>query len=200
MINFNQLHKSLNKTQFFRRARMSIDTYQAKVKSSIWKAIAQSGLPINSIPMDQQNKFVDHLAENLLVTVNELLGDVSKPASATKQTIELDEEEIIIWEGRPFLSLVENYTLTNERLKITSGLIGKDIENYELIRIQDIDIVQNVSERILGIGDILIKGADQSSTSVVLRNIHDPQEVYELLRKAWLAARKKYGLIFREEM
>ena len=179
---------------------MSIDTYQAKVKSSIWKAIAQSGLPINSIPMDQQNKCVDHLAENLLVTVNELLGDVSKPATTAKPAVELEEEEIILWEGRPFLSLVENYTLTNERLKLITGLIGKDIENYELIRIQDIDIVQSMSERILGIGDILIKGADQSSASVVLRNIHDPQSVYEILRKAWLAARKKYGLIFREEM
>ena len=179
---------------------MSIDTYQSKVKSSIWKAIAQSGLPINSIPMDQQNKFVDHLADNLLVTVNELLEDVAKPVTATKLAVELDEEETIIWEGRPFLSLVENYTLTNERIKIITGLIGKDIENYELIRVQDIDIVQNVSERIMGIGDIIIKGADQSSASVVLRNIHDPQEVYELLRKAWLAARKKYGLIFREEM
>jgi hypothetical protein len=40
---------------------MSIDTYQAKVKSSIWKAIAQSELPISSIPMEQQNKFVDTL-------------------------------------------------------------------------------------------------------------------------------------------
>ncbi len=179
---------------------MSIDTYQAKVKSSIWKAIAQSGLPMNSIPMDQQNKFVDHLADNLLVTVNELLGDVSKPATAAKPAIVLDEEEIILWEGRPFLSLVENYTLTNERLKLITGMIGKDIENYELIRIQDIDIIQNMSERILGIGDILIKGADQSSASVVLRNIHDPQEVYEIIRKAWLSARKKYGLIFREEM
>jgi hypothetical protein len=179
---------------------MSIDTYQSKVKSSIWKAIAQSGLPINSIPMDQQNKFVDHLADNLLVTVNELLEDVAKPVTAAKLAVELEEEETIIWEGRPFLSLVENYTLTNERIKIVKGLIGKDIENYELIRVQDIDIVQNVSERIMGIGDIFIKGADQSSSSVVLRNIHDPQEVYELLRKAWLAARKKYGLIFREEM
>lgn len=179
---------------------MSIETYQAKVKSSIWKAIAQSGLPMNSIPMDQQNKFVDHLADNLLVTVNELLGDVSKPATTAKPAVELEEEEIILWEGRPFLSLVENYTLTNERLKLITGLIGKDIENYELIRIQDIDIVQSMSERILGIGDILIKGADQSSASVVLRNIHDPQAVYEILRKAWLAARKKYGLIFREEM
>jgi len=31
-------------------------------------------------------------------------------------------------------------------------------------------------------------------------NIRDPNEVYELVRKAWLAARKKYGLSFREEM
>jgi len=33
-----------------------------------------------------------------------------------------------------------------------------------------------------------------------MRNIKDPQEVYETLRKAWLAARKSYGLMFREEM
>ena len=116
---------------------MTIDTYQAKVKSSIWKAIAQSGLPINSIPMDQQNKFVDHLADNLLVTVNELLEDVAKPVTTSKPVVELEEEETIIWEGRPFLSLVENYTLTNERIKIVKGLIGKDIENFELIRVPD---------------------------------------------------------------
>ena len=179
---------------------MSIEPYQTKVKNSIWKAIAQSGLPINSISMDQQNKFVDQLADNLLVTVNELLGDISKSATAEKPPIELDEEEVVLWEGRPFLSLVENYTLTNERLKISTGIIGKDIENYELIRIQDIDIVQSMGDRILGVGDIQIKGADQSTPSVVIRNIHEPQEVYEILRKAWLNARKKYGLKFREEM
>jgi len=95
---------------------------------------------------------------------------------------------------------VESYTITNERIKIIKGLIGKDIENFELIRVQDIDIEQKVGERVLGIGDIIIKGADQSSPTITLRNIKDPQEVYELLRKAWLNARKKYGLIFREEM
>jgi hypothetical protein len=179
---------------------MAIDTYHAKVKSNIWKAIAQSGLSLNNVPMEDQNKFVDHLTDNLLVMVNEMLDEVSRPESASKAVIDLEQEEKIIWEGRPFLSLVENYTLTNERIKIITGLIGKDIQNYELIRVQDIDITQNVSERMLGIGDIVIKGADQSSPTIVLRNIHDPQEVYELLRKAWLAARKKYGLIFREEM
>ena len=180
---------------------MSIETYQTTLKSNIWKAIAQSGLPINSIPMEQQNKFVDHLADNILVMVNEILDDVAKPSLDSKiSSIQEDEQEKIIWEARPFLSLVEHYTLTSERIKVTSGLIGKDIQNYELIRIQDIDIVQNVSERVLGIGDIIIKGADKSSSTLVLRNIKDPQEVYELLRKAWLAARKKYGLIFRDEL
>lgn len=179
---------------------MSIELYKNKVKTSIWKAIAQSGLPINSIPMDQQNKLVENLADNLLVVVNEVLDEVTTPMKTTKAPVDLVEEEKIIWEGRPFLSLVENYVITNERIKISTGIIGKDIENYELIRIQDIDIVQNLSERLIGIGDILIKGADQSSPTVTLRNVDDPATVYELLRKAWLSARKKYGLIFREEM
>jgi hypothetical protein len=171
---------------------MAIDTYQAKVKSNIWKAIAQSGLSLNNVPMEEQNKFVDHLADNLLVLVNEMLDEVSRPELTSKAAIDLEQEEKIIWEGRPFLSLVENYTLTNERIKIITGLLGKDIQNYELIRVQDIDITQSVSERMLGIGDIVIKGADQSSPTIVLRNIHDPKEVYELLRKAWLSALKKY--------
>lgn len=35
---------------------MSIDTYQAKVKGSLWNAIAQSGLPISSIPYEALRK------------------------------------------------------------------------------------------------------------------------------------------------
>jgi len=105
-----------------------------------------------------------------------------------------------LWQGRPFLSLVEFYTLTNERIKIVHGLIGKDVENFELIRVQDIDLKQTVGERMMGLGDITITGADASAPMVILRNIPQPNDVYETLRKAWLAARKKYGLIFREEL
>jgi uncharacterized membrane protein YdbT with pleckstrin-like domain len=79
-------------------------------------------------------------------------------------------------------------------------MFGKDIENVELIRLQDIDISQNLSERIFNIGDIQIRSADASQPLIILRNVSQPQEVYELLRRAWLAARKRYGLQFREEM
>ncbi len=179
---------------------MTIENYKNKVKTSIWKAVAQSGFQINAIPSDQQAKFVDQLTDDLLLLVNDMLEDISSPINTSKMAQDLDKEEKILWEGRPFLSLVENYTFTNERIKVIKGLIGKDIENFELIRVQDIDITQNVSERILGIGDIVVSGADKSTPTIILRNIKDPESVYEILRKAWLNARKKYGLIFREEL
>jgi hypothetical protein len=178
---------------------MSVEKIHEQLKVNIWKSISQSGISMNAIPVEEQNKFVDHLAENLLVTLNGMLDDIS-PTMKTAGINGLENEEKLIWEGRPFLSLVEFYTITNERIKIVKGLFGKDIENFELIRVQDIDISQNLSERMLGIGDITISGADPSTPTIILRNIHNPSEVYESLRRAWLAARKKYGLIFREEM
>ena len=169
---------------------MSIEQYRAKIKSSLWQAIAQSDVDLKSIPSEQQNELVDVMADNMLVILNDLLED-SSPRKAHKDADDdSDAEENILWEGRPFMSLVEFYTITNERVKIVRGMLGKDIENFELIRVQDIDVSQNLSERVLKIGDITISGADASSPVVVLRNVHDPSEVYELLRRAWLAARK----------
>jgi hypothetical protein len=151
---------------------------------------------LSSVAQEQRDEMVNQIADNVLVILNDLM-DQEKALPA----VELDEaDERILWQGRPFLSLVESYVLTNERLKIVHGLLSRDIENFELIRVQDIDVSLNVSDRILGIGDIVIKGADPSSPEVVIRNIKDPQEVYEILRRAWLEARKKHGLQFREFM
>ncbi len=179
---------------------MSIEKTQAQIKSSLWKAIAQSGVSLSSISTEDQTKLVDHLTEGILETVNELLEPATEPLKQAGKTEPLLDEEVVLWQGRPFLSLVEFYTLTSERIKIVHGLIGKDVENFELIRVQDIDLKQTVGERMMGLGDITITGADASAPMVILRNIPQPNDVYETLRKAWLAARKKYGLIFREEM
>jgi hypothetical protein len=179
---------------------MSIEKSQAQIKSSLWKAIAQSGVSLSSISPEDQTKLVDHLTEGVLETVNELLDVAAAPMKEASKAVPLSEEEVVLWQGRPFLSLVELYTLTSERIKIVHGLIGKDIENFELIRVQDLAVKQSVGERMMGLGDITITGADPTTPMVVLRNIPQPNDVYETLRKAWLAARKKYGLVFREEM
>ena len=59
---------------------------------------------------------------------------------------------------------------------------------------------QGVTERVFGIGDLIIRGHDPSDPTVELRNVSQPEVVYETLRRAWLEARKRHGLQFREFM
>ena len=177
---------------------MSIDQTRAQVISSVWQAIAQSGVDLSSVPQDQQEKLVGKIADSLLVAVNAML-DEEEPLTVEKDEVDENDEKVL-WKGRPFLSLVENYTVTTERLKIITGLMARHVENFELIRIQDIDFKQGMTERMFGIGDITIRGHDPSNPEIKLRNVSKPEEVYENLRRAWLDARKRHGLKFTEFM
>ena len=179
---------------------MSIEKIRARVISSIWQAIAQSGVDLSTIPQEQQDKLVNKICDTVMVTMDSILdeGAPSNPAEAETEPDEFGEQ--VLWQGRPFLSLVESYVVTNERVKIITGLVSRHVENFELIRVQDIDYKQGMTERMLKIGDITIQGADPSEPKIVLRNIPKPEEVYETLRRAWLDSRKRHGLQFREFM
>jgi hypothetical protein len=177
---------------------MAIEQTRAQVISSIWQAIAQSGVDLSSVPREQQEKLVGKIADDVMVTIDAMLEPAQAPVEA--QPAEDDKAERVLWQGRPFLSMVESYMITSERIKTVKGLLSRGVENFELIRIQDIDMKQNLNERVLGIGDIVIRGQDPSNPEIILRNIPKPDEVYELLRRAWLDARKRYGLQFREYM
>jgi len=182
---------------------MSIDATRAQIIGRVWQAIAQSGVDLSGVPQDQQEKLVGKITDQMLFTLNDLLDEVPQPTGEeAPQPVEKSSEyeEKVIWNGRPFLSLVEHYTITSERLKIVRGLLAKDIENFELVRIQDIDMNRGVTDRMLNLGDIDIRGADPSHPEYTLRNVPNPEEVYELLRKAWLEARDRHGLQFREFM
>jgi hypothetical protein len=191
---------------------MTIEQIRAQMMSAIWQAFAQSGVNLTSVSQEDQEKLVRVVTDRVMLTMNSVLDEVVNPEAleqpvenvkaSTPSRMEVTDgkEETILWQARPFLSLVEEYILTNERIKVVHGMLSRRIENYELIRIQDIDYKQNVSERVLGIGDIFIRGQDKSSPEIILRNIAKVEEVYETLRRAWMDARKKHGLQFREYM
>ena len=183
---------------------MAIDKIRSQIISAIWQAVSQSGIDLSAVAKPDQEKLVSQIADTLMITMDGLLEESviesNKAAKIQEDQTPGDNDEIDLWEGRPFLSLVERYLITSERLKIVRGLLSRHVENFELIRIQDIDFKQGVSERIVGVGDLTIRGHDASDPEIVLRNIPDPEKVYEILRKAWLEARKRHGLQFREYM
>jgi predicted amino acid-binding ACT domain protein len=189
---------------------MSINETHAKIKANVWQMIAQSNIDVSDIDKTTMNELVELIVDAAMAEIDVQLDQPvtaygEKEASdvietAVSKDILEDGKEDILWQGRPFLSMVENYTITDERIRITSGFFGKATENIELVRIQDVDYQQTFGDRMLQVGDIAIKSQNASRPHITLRNIKDPEKVYEILRRAILHARKRHGFTYREEM
>lgn len=189
---------------------MSVTESQARIKARIWQAVAQSELDLKALPKENLDILIDLVTEAAILELDDQMGDIlpmnnelkvaSSEADAIESADEDSDAEIILWEGRPFLTISKRYIITNERIRIIDGVLGKSKEDLELIRIQDIDQTQRLSERLFRLGDLTIRSRNPSQPIILLNNIKDPEKVHEILRRAVLKARKKYKLGYREEM
>ena len=180
---------------------MSIEQIKTRARERIWKSIAQSGTPVTSIPQEEMDVIINAILDGVMVLIDESLEDAGLPGrQELAADPALDSDERILWEGRPFLSIVTHYEITTERVRIIHGLLGRSRDDIELIRIQDIDFEQSVTERALGIGDIVIRSADPSLPETRLNNVKEPEKVHETLRRAMLQARKRFRYSVQEEM
>ncbi|HSM54798.1 MAG TPA: PH domain-containing protein [Candidatus Sulfomarinibacteraceae bacterium] len=180
---------------------MNLEEARARIKARVWQALAQSELDIKDLPQSELEELVNLMATAALVEIDEELGE-SLTSEETKENKAGDEDsaEQILWQGRPFLSINTRYQITDERVRIIEGVLGKDHQDIELVRIQDVDQSQTVRERLLNVGDIHIHSHDRSHPRAVLNNVKNPQQVHEILRRAVLKARERYKLVYREEM
>ncbi|KAA3665006.1 MAG: PH domain-containing protein [Chloroflexi bacterium] len=180
---------------------MSITEAHARIKSRVWQSIAQTDLDISALEKETIESLVDLVTEASLLELDEVMGNSLKTEQLSQLEQDLnDEDEDLLWEGRPFLSITLHYRITDERILITQGLFGKVTENIELIRIQDMAHSQSFGERLINVGDITVRSHDSSNPIFYLKNIKNPADVHEILRRAVLVARKKHNFTYREEM
>ena len=80
---------------------------------------------------------------------------------------------------------VEKWTteraLTNRRLIIKRGLIRRNTEEISCNRIEEVNLSQTIIQRILGSGNILVKGI--GSGEILLHNIDDPLTVQKKINE-----------------
>lgn len=181
---------------------MNVTEARARIKARVWQTLAQSELSLKSLPEEELEALVSLVTDAALLEIDEEIG--TSLAEGAKETganvLEGAEGEEVLWQGRPLLSLTTSYLITNERVRVISGLLGKDREDVELVRIQDVDQSQSMRERLLNVGDITVHSHDRSHPTIRLENVKSPQEVHETLRRAVINARKVHGLRYREEM
>jgi hypothetical protein len=113
--------------------------------------------------------------------------------------------ERVVWEGRPSrlwsprLSLMNRYRLTNQRLIMEFGFIGKTTEEIELYRVTDVGVKQHPLERITQMGDIYIASGDSSTPTKYLHNVPGPERVKDLIREATRQERERRRVMLRED-
>ena len=185
---------------------MTVSESHARIKMRVWQTIAQGDIDVSSIPKETLEALIDTVTTTALLDVDDQIGTtLASESKLSESDAEVDAEldditEDILWEGRPLLSVSTRYIVTDERVRIIEGILGKSRHDIELIRIQDIKQTQTLGERLLNVGDLTILSHDRNQPKVTLHNVKDPVAVHELLRRGVLRARKKYGLSYREEM
>jgi len=108
------------------------------------------------------------------------------------------EEEAVVWEGKPSglkgkalekaNANTTTYVLTNHRLILKTGLVGKKEDQIDLTRIKDVRVSQGMKERAMGVGRVEIISSDSTSPKMVMEEIQNPKEVKDIL---WGAVRKE---------
>lgn len=82
-----------------------------------------------------------------------------------------------------FKQKLVRYTLTSSTVEIDSGLIARRTQNVPLRRIQDVTVSSTLTQRMLGLGDLVFDNAGEDGAKIVLKNIDSPRRYADTLLK-----------------
>lgn len=83
------------------------------------------------------------------------------------------------------------YELTSQRLRVTSGILHRKLEELELFRVKDYTMDQPLWLRLFGLGNLTMMTSDLTCPKVVMEAIAGVNEVRETLRNAVQAERDR---------
>lgn len=84
-----------------------------------------------------------------------------------------------IWCGLSLTFTV--YSYDNERFYVKSGFLNQRQDEVRLYRIQDLTVTRSLSQRIFGMGTILVNSSDKTLGDFEIKNIKNVMDVKEQL-------------------
>lgn len=114
----------------------------------------------------------------LLAGAGILVGSLFFPPAAIALVLPV---AYLIW--RYLVVRTQVFELTSERLRITRGVINQKIDEIELYRVKDSQMVRSWWMRLTGLASIVMETSDRTLPNLVIPAIHGGEQVRELLRK-----------------
>ena len=96
------------------------------------------------------------------------------------------------------------YSLSEDRLFLSVGLLNIKDDEILLYRVRDIDTSRSLWQRLFGVGTVIVMSSDKSMPNLVLKNIKDPVGVKELIHQQVeemkIRRRVRFGEIMTTDM
>lgn len=73
------------------------------------------------------------------------------------------------------------YTLTHDILYVSNGVLTKREEELRLYKVTDISLARSLSQRMMGLGSILVESSDKSTPMLILENVKNSQVIKDRL-------------------
>ena len=90
------------------------------------------------------------------------------------------------------------YTLLEDRLIISKGLLNKDDDEIRLYRITDVSMHASLGQRMFSVGTLKCCSGDKSAGDFEITSIKRPREVMRMLSDASEEQRHVHNVIARE--
>ena len=90
------------------------------------------------------------------------------------------------------------YEVTNDRLVTKKGLFSTETDEILLYRILDIKLIRKFSQKLFGVGTVVLYCADKSHGTIEIKNVKKPDSVRRFLSRIVEQERTAKGITGRE--
>lgn len=96
-----------------------------------------------------------------------------------------------------FRRLGQHYELTTQRFIHQNGVLVRRTDRFEVIDIEDVSYTQGIIQRMLGVGDIMIRGKDESHPELLVSGVDKVPEIASLIDDVRRDERRRRSLHMR---
>lgn len=170
---------------------MDKERFRNEFSQAFYRSLEEGGIEVTAVPAAQLQALARACGDAVFATLHSLDDTPVRTPSG--------DQEQLLWEGKPWMTLGVRYELTSQRLRIYRGIFSRSLHEIDLIHVREATFTQHVGERLANIGDVTLVTGNAEHPEVRLENVKDPAQVREIIRGAYLAEQKRRGLRYREE-
>jgi len=90
------------------------------------------------------------------------------------------------------------YEVSADRIEWSRGILDRRVDNVDMFRVIDLKLRRSLLDCIFGVGRVALITTDKTDPEFVFEKVRDSRELYDIIKKASLAADRRTGVVHLE--